>query len=367
MNDSREDNTQVKKWQQEEAWQRLFEDNIEVKKWQQEAWRRLFDQHRECNNGREPTVLESEEHLRIIVHQDLGGEGTNEDEDAEEDEEDIEEIKMQIEALQLKKEPDQRLASAMSLLTYNQHIEADDAAKADEHLGEDIEEEPEDEDPLTGSPQKSQSNAWQCHRPIPTCPSQRGRREESRKMQQVGGEEDSRRSSMESDESAKIYYLKKMQQEMETRAQHKDCSKSPKRYVMCRYFEMNGCCWWGENCYFSHDPMFRELAIEEWPPGLCKNFTRNGRCRREEMCHYIHDGEERWEKKLAEDEARQDKRMECTTIAVQLKQRFGQIHIDEEMQQHHEKKARSSQQIGGILQALPERVPPWKKRKKKAS
>ena len=307
-------------------------------------------------------MLESEEHLRIIVHQDLGGEGTNEDEDAEEDEEDIEEIKMQIEALQLKKEPDQRLASAMSLLTYNQHIEADDAAKADEHLGEDIEEEPEDEDPLTGSPQKSQSNAWQCHRPIPTCPSQRGRREESRKMQQVGGEEDSRRSSMESDESAKIYYLNKMQQEMETGA-----SKSPKRYVMCRYFEMNGCCWWGENCYFSHDPMFRELAIEEWPPGLCKNFTRNGRCRREEMCHYIHDGEERWEKKLAEDEARQDKRMECTTIAVQLKQRFGQIHIDEEMQQHHEKKTRSSQQIGGILQALPERVPPWKKRKKKAS
>ena len=143
MDDSREDNTQVKKWQQE-AWRRLFEDNIEVKKWQQEAWRRLFDQHRECNNGREPAVLESEEHLRIIVHQDLGGEGTNEDEDAEEDEEDIEEIKMQIKALQLKKEPDQGLASAMSLLTYNQHIEADDAAKADEHLGEDIEEEPED-------------------------------------------------------------------------------------------------------------------------------------------------------------------------------------------------------------------------------
>jgi len=37
MNDSREDNTQVKKWQQE-AWRRLFEDNIQVKKWQQEAW-----------------------------------------------------------------------------------------------------------------------------------------------------------------------------------------------------------------------------------------------------------------------------------------------------------------------------------------
>jgi hypothetical protein len=76
-------------------------------------------------------------------------------------------------------------------------------------------------------------------------------------MQQVGGEEDSRRSSMESDESAKIYYLK-MQQEMETGAQHKDCSKSTKGYVICRYFEMNGCCWWGENCYFSHDPMFRD-------------------------------------------------------------------------------------------------------------
>ena len=171
---------------------------------------------------------------------------------------------------------------------YNQSIGADDAEEA-EYLGaEDISEEAEDdEDPLTtGSPLQPAS---------PPPPWQRG-----------GG-------------AQVIHYYFKMQQEMQTGAQHENLSKIPKKYVPCRYFKANnGACRFGENCDFSHDPKIQTLAVEEWPRGLCKTFTMNGYCRRGETCYYIHDGEPGLEKRFTKDEARRDKERKCTPMEEDL-------------------------------------------------
>ena len=212
---------------------------------------------------------------------------------------------------------------------------------------EDVEEVSEGEDPLT---------AGSSH--PPASPQPQWRKEWSRKMQQVGGEEDGRRSSMASDESAQTY-LKMPQQMLLTGVLCKEHSV-PKEYTPCRYFfklNNNGGCKLGEHCSFSHDPIFQESEVEEWPKGSCKYFASSGGCRKGQACLYQHVGKPGREKKLAKNEAMQSKRiMESSTTITDLKQRLGQMPSGEALQWI----------VDGVLQTLQpddEEVRPWKKKR----